>query len=86
MAVTARSSFGPVAQIVLTTVYIWLWVLVLYLLHRAGVSENMRVIIVVAAVCAGLWTAVYKLGILSWPVATALAWLAAALFVIFRYG
>ena len=77
---------GAVAQIFVTLVYVALATGLVFLLDSLGVSENVRVTIVIAEAAFGLWVAVWLVGVISWPVLTALALLIGTAGAIFAFG
>lgn len=77
---------GPLVQIVTTTILIAALALLVYVLNRFGAGSAIIGPMVAIAAALGLWFAVWRVGIFSWAIGTALTWLAVAIVVIFQFG
>ena len=81
-----KPSISPLVQVITMTVYGAIGVGLIYGLFTIGVPETWLASLAIGAVAIGLLAAVYLVGIYSWAILTALAWLLAAVIIIFQYG
>lgn len=77
---------GPLVQIAATTILIATLALLVYALDRFGAGSVVIGPVVVIAAALGLWFAVWRVGIFSWAIGTALTWVAVAIVAIFQFG
>lgn len=77
---------SPFGQIAITTAYIFAWAVVFYALGLVGTGTETIGTLAVIATAIGLWFAVCNVGVFSWAIGSALAWLAVVLVFIFQFA